>query len=169
MSQATITTRPVPGDTAELELTRERGRQAVNAFLETVHPLGGVPGWNACFGARYRDDLVAVLVLSRPTARHLPDDEIVEISRFGRREDRPANTGSWIIARGRTWAQLEGYGRMIAYAGVEGNTGTVYSAAGFSPVDLGEVDPSTWTHRDGREELDKYHRFRWEYPLEDRL
>lgn len=115
----------------DLELTRERDRQPVNEFLEQRHPLGSVPGWKACFGARYDDLLVAVVVLGRPVSRAADDGSELSITRFCRRDDRPDNTGSWLIAPARQWAYLEGYETLSAHAGVAGNFGDVYAAVGF--------------------------------------
>lgn len=149
----------------DLQLTRERTRQPVNEFLEQRHPLGAVAGWKACFSARYQDLIVAVLVLSRPVARHAPESEL-SITRFCRRDDRPANTGSWLIARGRKWAELEGYETLTAHAGVAGNYGTVYEAAGFECEKVETANGSGWTNRDGRQEWDDYERRKWVYYLE---
>lgn len=162
-----ISDAPTPGSVDALKLTWERERQPVNEFLEQTHPRGGVPGWKACFGARYRDMLVAVVVLSRPVARLADDGTEISISRFARRDDRPANTGSWLIARARTWARLEGFDTLSAHAGVSGNYGTTYEAAGFEldgePV---VADGDGWTsHDDDRETWDDYERRKWVCPL----
>lgn len=153
-----------PPSTDDLTLTRERERQPVNEFLEQRHPLGGVAGWKACFGARYDDLIVAIVVVGRPVARAAPDTEL-SITRFCRRDDRPANTGSWLIARARQWAYLEGYETLSAHAGVAGNHGTVYEAAGFDCVKVETADGSGWTNRDGRESWDDYERRKWVYHL----
>lgn len=156
---------PAAASVDDLRLTRERERQPVNEFLERRHPLGSVPGWKACFGARYRDYLVAVVVLGRPVARQADDGTELSITRFCRREDRPANTGSWLIARARQWAYLEGYDVLSAHAGVAGNYGTVYEASGFEqdgePV---MADGKGWlSHGDDRDTWDDYERRKWVY------
>ena len=155
------------GKLTDLTLTREQSRNAVNQFLEREHPRGGVSFWHACFGARYNDSLVACVVLERPSARMLDDGTVVELTRFGVREDRPMNTGSWLIARARDWAALEGYDRLITYAGVAGNYGTVYEAAGFECDDVSQSDGSGWTsHSEDRQTWDDYERRRWVYDLD---
>lgn len=162
-AEPTITDSPTPSSVDYLKLTRERERQPVNEFLEQNHPRGSVPGWKACFGARYKDYIVAVVVLSRPVARLADDGTEISISRFARRPDRPDNTGSWMIARARTWARLEGYDTISAHAGVSGNYGTTYEAAGFS-VDGEPVvtDGEGWTsHSEDRETWDDYERRKW--------
>lgn len=166
MPQTELTDPPSPESTAQLQPTRERSRTAVNRFLERVHPRGGVQGWFACFGARYQGHLVACVVLERPSARMLDDGSQVEITRYGIREDRPSNTGSWLLAKARQWAALEGYDRLLTYAGVAGNYGTTYEAAGFECDDVAMADGSGWTNRDNRDDWDDYERRRWVYELD---
>ena len=157
---------PTPASTCDLTLTRERSRKPVNEFLEQRHPLGSVPGWKACFSARYQDYIVAVLVLGRPVARMDDDGTEISITRFCRRDDRPANTGSWLIARARTWAALEGFDSISAHAGVAGNYGTVYEAAGFECGEATLADGQGWQNREGRKSWDDYERRKWTYELD---
>lgn len=159
---------PTPSSVDDLTLTRERSRQPVNAFLEHRHPLGAVPGWKACFSARYKDSIVALVVLGRPVARMADDGSELSITRFCRRDDRPANTGSWLIARARNWAALEGYDTLSAHSGVAGNYGTVYEAAGFECADVTMADGKGWLSQgDDRDTWDDYERRKWVYELSD--
>ena len=167
VTDAELVDPPTPASVSDLTLSRERSRKQVNLFLERVHPRGGVTGWKACFGARFEGYLVACLVLERPSARHADDGTRVEISRYGIREDRPANTGSWLIARARRWAALEGYAEIITYAGVAGNKGVTYAASGFECVDTTVADGSGWlTQGDDRDTWDDYERRKWVYKLD---
>lgn len=153
---------PSPASLNDLELVRERKRKRVSAFLEQRHPRGSVSGWKACFSARYRDCIVAVVVIGRPVARLADDGTELSITRFCHRDDRPDNTGSWLIARARYWVRLEGYETLSAHAGVAGNYGTVYEAAGFDCVDVSMADGSGWqTRGDGREIWDDYECRKW--------
>jgi len=162
MTDAQLTDPPSPASVADLTLTRERSRDRVSRFLERNHPRGEVPGWLACFGARYRGHLVGCVIVGRPSARQYDDGTRAELTRLGIREDRPANLGSWLIARARQWCELEGYDQFIAYAGVAGNYGTVYEAAGFRCDDVTQADGSGWTSHDGeRETWADYERRRW--------
>jgi len=161
-----LTSPPSPASLKDLELTRERGRKEVNNFLERNHPQGDVPGWLACFGARYQGHLVGCVVVGRPVARNLDNGDVIEIRRIGIREDRPANMASWLVARSRKWAALEGYERMITYAGVAGNYGTVYEAAGFTCDQTTSADGSGWTNRKERDNWEDYERRRWSYELD---
>lgn len=155
-----------PSSVSDLRMCRERSRTDINAFLEdreVDHKLGSVPGWKAAFGARYRNKLIAVCVLGRPVARQIDAESVVSITRFATRPCRPANTGSWLIARARDWARLEGYEKVIAYAGVAGNYGTIYEAAGFELVRVDQARGDGWTNRDGRTEFCDYKRRKWKY------
>jgi len=70
-----------------------------------------------------------------------------------------------LIAHARQWAALEGYQRLIAYAGVADNYGTVYSAAGFELDSVDQADGNSWQYREDRESWDDYTRHKWTYDL----
>ena len=155
-----------PSSVAHLKLHRERSRNEVNEFLESKsvdHHLGSVPGWKAAFGARFDDELIAICILGRPVARQIDADQVVSITRFAARPSRPANTGSWLIARARHWARLEGYHKIIAYAGVAGNYGTIYEAAGFELKDEVVSQGDGWNTRENRRIVSDFTRRKWEY------
>lgn len=78
-TQGRVGAPPTPKSVTDLNLTRERKKAPVDEFLERGHPLGSVPGWKACFGARYRDHLVAVVVVGRPVSFPAPQN----LTRFG--------------------------------------------------------------------------------------
>lgn len=159
--EGAISRPPTPKSITDCDLVRERTKRPIDEFLEQRHPLGSVTGWKACFSARYRDFIVALVILGRPVAR-MADDSEISITRLCCRDDRPANTGSWLIARARHWATLEGYETISAHAGVAGNYGTVYSAVGFECVDTTVADGSGWLrHGDDRETWDDYERRKW--------
>jgi hypothetical protein len=122
--------------------------------------------WHACFGARYDGHLVAAIVLERPSSRHLDDGTRIEITRYGIREDRPANTASWLIAPARRWAALEGFEEVVTYAGVAGNRGIAYDAAGFECDDITAADGGGWETRSDRDSWQDYQRRRWRYELD---
>ena len=167
MTDAALIKPPTPGSVTDLSLSREKSHTQINRFLERVHPRGSVAGWKACFGARYEGYLVACIVLGRPSARHADDGTRLEITRFGIRDDRPANTGSWLIARARQWAALEGYNELITYAGVAGNIGTTYAAAGFECVDKTISDGKGWLSQgNDRDTWEDYERRKWLYELD---
>lgn len=159
---------PTASSVNHLTLSRERKKKPVNEFISTFHELNPLHLWKACFAARYRGHLVAVVILKRPASPHLDDGSRISISRFATRPDRPMNTGSWLIAKARNWAVLEGYDEMIAYAGVAGNRGVVYSATGFECEN--DDNPSRgggdgWTNRGGRESYPEYEKRKWTYNL----
>lgn len=159
---------PSPPSVNNLTLSRERTRKPVNVFLSEFHELQPLHFWNACFAARYRGHIVGVVVLKRPAAPAEDDGRTLSIARFATRPDRPDNTGSWLIAKARKWAALEGHDRLLAYAGVNDNRGVVYSAAGFECVNDDDPDQGGgdgWTNRDGRTEYDEYEKRKWVYDL----
>jgi len=162
--------KPLPDSVSDLRLTRERSRIEINDFLESErvnHKLGGIPGWKAAFGARYESTLIAVCGLGRPVARMVDADEEISITRYGSRPERPSNTGSWLIARARKWAFLEGYQRISAHAGVAGNDGTIYAAAGFELVREEKAQGDSWQSREDRSAVDDFIRRKWIYHLRD--
>ncbi|RLM94306.1 XF1762 family protein [Haloarcula sp. Atlit-7R] len=154
----------------DLTLIRERSKKPVDLFLEEHHYLGSIQGWKACFGARYQGHLVAVCVLGRPANPDVDDGTNIYITRLAARPDRPQNTGSWLIARAREWAALEDYDTIIALAGIAGNPGTVYRAAGFTcenfeNPDIGGGD--SWQSREGRQAYEEYNKRRWTCDLKN--
>lgn len=160
-----------PSTTEPLSFHRIRTRREVNQFLE--HPLvghqrGGVVGWKACFGARYRGDLVAIAILSRPSARHADDGATVELSRFASHPLRPPNTGSWVLAKARDWAQLEGFESLISYAGVAGNDGILYQALGLDAENSTTIaNGQGWGNRADRDSWGDYERRKYAQRLRD--
>lgn len=160
---------PTPDAVGDLTLCRERNRTEINEFMESEvvdHQLGSVPGWKAAFGARYNGKLVAVCILSRPVAREIDADQTISISRFAALPTRPPNTGSWLIARAREWARLEGYENLIAYAGVAGNYGTIYEATGFELIKEEEARGDGWNTRENRRTVSDFIRRKWKYDLD---
>jgi hypothetical protein len=165
-TESGLVTQPSAASVDDLELTRERERQPVNEFLRQRHPLGDVPGWKACFGARYDNSIVAIVILGRPVSRVADDGTELSVTRFCRRDDRPDNTGSWLLARARRWAELEGYDTLSAHAGVAGNYGTVYEAAGAECRDVTMADGKGWlTQGEDRDTWDDYERRKWVFDL----
>lgn len=160
---------PKPTSVSDLDLCRERSRKEINEFLDSNivnHQLGSVPGWKAAFGARYHGELIAVCILGRPVARHIDHKNVISISRFATIPTRPANTGSWLIARSREWARLEGFQKMIAYAGVAGNYGTIYEAAGFELAKTDEASGDNWNSRENRKTVSDFIRRKWDCRLD---
>lgn len=143
-----------PGDLTVEKVEGRGSRRLVNAFLEgaddglVFHELGGVASWKAAFVARYNSEIVSVAVLHHyhPST----NGEEIAITRLANHESAPANTSTWLIARVRKWAERSGgYDRIATYAGVGGNDGICYRAAGFEAVgDATEVSGTAWTGDD---------------------
>ena len=164
-NQETLGNQVAADSVDDLEVTRERTKQPIDAFIESWHSLDPVPGWKAAFGARYQDRLVAVIIIGRPVSRVVDDGSELSITRYARRDDRPDNTGSWLIARVKPWVKLEGYDTLSAHAGIAGNYGTVYEAAGAECVKVDKAKGDGWSNRDNRDEWDDYERRKWVWNL----
>ena len=168
---------PAPPSCSALTVRQVSGagsRTRINRFLEggpdglVDHSLGGVHVWKAAFAAEYQGETIAALVLSTPASPHANPDEELVISRLACHPVRPQNTSSWFIARVRDWAREQGFQRLIAFAGVGGNDGTCYEAAGFSHQETVWADGSGWTNRGGRQEVAsgrRWRRSKWVYDL----
>lgn len=145
--------RVAPDNPSELTFEKIEGagsRKEVNNFLEgasdglVFHELGGVSSWKAAFVARYDGAIVSAIVLHHyhPST----NGEELAITRLANHASAPANTSTWMIARARDWAERAGYDRLATYAGVGGNSGTCYRAAGFEAVGEPEVvTGKSWT------------------------
>jgi hypothetical protein len=152
-------------DELSFEKIEGRGsRKTVNAFLtgyedgHVDHACGGVHHWKAAFVARYEGHIVGAIVLAPPQNGVLAagGEEIV-ISRIACHPVRPENTATWLIAHARDWAERTGYNRVSALAGVDGNRGLCYEAAGFDLDDEGAgyvgSDANKWHRRRYVDEL----------------
>ena len=168
---------PKPASCGALSINQVSGkgsRTRINEFLEggsdglVDHSLGGVHVWKAAFVATYQGHTIAALVLANPASPNANADEELVISRLACHPARPHNTSSWFIARAREWANFQGYKRLVAYAGVGGNDGTCYDAAGFDHESTVWADGGGWTNREGREEVvggKQWRRAKWVYDL----
>ena len=159
--------------TGHLSLRAERGsrvRERVNGFLKHPdvayqHDPVTTP-FRIALTATYQEREVAMAVLGRPRGRHNADGRTVELYRFAAHPDRPANTGSWLLSRCCAWSRLEGYDRLLTYAGVQnGNEGTMYQAAGFELLGTTIADRSDWHSREGRAGGGRYRKCRYRYVL----
>ena len=167
--------------TSHLSLRAERGsgaRARVNGFLK--HPAVAyrhdpvTKPFRIALTATYRGRETAMAVLGRPSGRHNADGRTVELYRFAAHPDRPANTGSWLLSHCCAWSRLEGYDRLLTYAGVQNdNEGTMYQAAGFELMDTTTADRSEWQSREGRTGGGTYQKRRYQrvlasHPIEAR-
>ena len=172
--QSSVPSPPSCGALSISQISGAGSRTQINEFLEggpdglVDHSLGGVHVWKAAFVATYQGHTIAALVLANPASPHANADEELVISRLACHPARPHNTSSWFIARARKWAQFQGYKRLVAYAGVSGNGGTCYEAAGFNHESTVWADGSGWTNREGRDEIangQQWRRSKWVYEI----
>lgn len=123
-------------DVTDLSFHREFSLEPVQTFLN--HPLvdhdrGGTNIHIASFTARYRGDIVAVATLENPNSRYRDNGTTVQLSRYAAHPNRPPNTASWLLSRVFTWARLNGFARLLTYAGQSyDNTGQIYKALGLT-------------------------------------
>jgi hypothetical protein len=169
--------RVAPDSPTDLSFERMSGRGSrteVNNFLEggddglVNHELGGVSSWKTAFVARHDDAIVSAIVLHH----YHPSTNGVEIAitRVANHPSAPKNTSSWVVARAREWAKEAGYERIATYAGVGGNAGVCYQAAGFEkagePV---EVDGKNWSDdHHGSDESSSWTKQKYVYEFERR-
>lgn len=178
-----------PRKASRLDWERTRDLSFTNTFLDrpalVSHDLGSTNFPVAIFHARSPVDgsVVGTVVLKKPSSRALDDWEDggphnggtgtrIEVARLATRVDRPANTASWMLARAARWADQQGFDVIQAYAGMAGNRGTCYDAAGF---DVQKEDPDArgddWNSADSRDgrvtvaDGGDWHRRRWERGL----
>jgi hypothetical protein len=140
---------PDPNHVSNLSFKKIDGRgsrKTVNAFLEGYedghvdHTCGGVHHWKAAFVALYEGHIIGAIVLAPPQNGVLAAErEEIVISRIACHPVRPENASTWLISHARNWVERSGYSRISALAGVGGNRGTCYEAAGFD-LDTEEAD-----------------------------
>lgn len=173
--RSSVPSPPSCGALSISQVSGEGSRGQINEFLEggpdglVDHSLGGVHVWKAAFVATYQGHTISALVLANPASPNANADEELVISRLACHPARPHNTSSWFIARAREWAQFQGFSRLVAYAGVGGNDGTCYEAAGFDHESTVWADGSGWTNREGRGKVadgGQWRRAKWVYDLD---
>jgi len=100
-----------------------------------------------CYGAAHEGDVFAVAAWSNPVARCLDQHAILELRRFAIAPDAPKNTGSRMLAwmardiRSR-WPHVT---TLISYQDCDEHSGTIYRAAGWVPVEVGQG--GAWSNR----------------------
>jgi hypothetical protein len=132
------------------------------AFVECHHrhsrpPQGGL----FAIGAATGDQVVGVVIVGRPVARHMADGWTAEVTRCC--TDGAGNACSLLYAAAWRAARAMGYRRLITYT-LATERGTSLRAAGWRVV--AEVSRRSW-HRPGRPRVDLHplqERLRWEVP-----
>jgi hypothetical protein len=130
------------------------------AYVGRVHrhhkpPQGGLFAIAAAEG----EDVVGVVIVGRPVARHLDDGFTAEVTRLA--SDGSKNACSMLYAAAWRAARAMGYQKLVTYT-LQTEPGTSLRAAGFRVV--GEVTKRSW-HTPSRPRIDqdeRQARFRWE-------
>ena len=120
------------------EITRRRFA-ALNAKWHSILPhIGAINTMRVCYGADYMGEVYAVAAWSNPVARVLHQHRIIELRRFAICPAAPRYTASRMLgwmARD-IWQRYPIVAKLISYQDTEYHTGTIYKAAGWSPVKL---------------------------------
>ncbi len=107
------------------------------------HILSGVNKFKFAFIATHNGHPYSVLTLAQPYNSDTGNgdgSEVLYLTRLCNHPHAPKNTSSWMIGKARRYVKNHtAVNRLVAIAGINNNTGTVYDAAGF---DLDSV-----THR----------------------
>jgi len=91
---------------------------------------------SVAYGAEYAGNWYAVAIWTQPIIRAVADGETIELRRLAIAEAAPKNTASRMLAvmrrlLQRKWPHLT---RAVSYLAIDVHAGTIYRAAGWSPV-----------------------------------
>jgi hypothetical protein len=143
--------------------------RTARAFVQAVHRHHGPPqGHRFSIGVvNGTDELVGVVIVGRPVARHLDDGVTVEVTRVATTGER--NACSLLYGAARRAARAMGFHKAITYT-QDGETGASLRAAGWTLV--AELPPVPGWDRPGRARrslgTDHVGRSRWEVQLQGR-
>jgi hypothetical protein len=119
-----------------------------------------VQKWVHAFTATHDESPYSIAVLGQPYNSDTGEgtgEHTVYLTRLCNHPCAPKNTSSWFIARIRDWLrQNTNVEELIALAGIGGNEGTVYKAAGMTQTGVREVTHprmGNWERRRYVEEL----------------
>lgn len=130
------------------------------AFVESHHRHSRAPqGGLFAIGAAMAGEVVGVVIVGRPVARHMADGWTAEVTRLA--TDGSRNACSLLYAAAWRAARSMGYRRLITYT-LATEPGTSLRAAGWQMV--AEVPRRSWD-RPGRPRVDLHplqERLRWE-------
>lgn len=99
-----------------------------------------------CYGAFYQGIIYAVAIWSLPIAKKLNFQGIYELRRFAIAPDAPRNTASWMLA---VMSKLIKESKpdivtIISYQDTSMHDGTIYRAAGWTPIPQKEGHGKGW-------------------------
>lgn len=111
------------------------------AFIETYHRHHKPPqGFRFCIAANDGAQVVGVVVVGRPVARHLDDTWTAEVTRLC--TDGTPHAASMLYAAAWRAARAMGYRRLITYI-LKDETGTSLRAAGWRLI--GQAGGGSWS------------------------
>jgi len=101
-----------------------------------------------CFGAEGDNILYAVAIWDHPVARHLPQQEWLELRRLAVAPDAPRYTPSWMLGvmTRRIRTLYPHVVMLVSYQDTEVHTGTIYRAAGWVPTRCIDRPSASWSN-----------------------
>lgn len=137
----------IPISPLQFEISEIPKQQAceLNAMWHSVLPEIPVFHVQHAYAAIFKNTVYAVALWGRPVARTICDKGWLELRRMAIAPDAPKNTASRMLS---VMARLLKKGRsdivkFISYQDTEHHRGTIYKAAGWSPVDMSS-SPINW-------------------------
>lgn len=120
-----------------------------------------------CFGAEFDGLWYATAIWSNPVARHLPQQEWLELRRLAIAPDAPRNTASRMLAIMTLLICQERpeITTMVSYQDTEVHTGGIYKAAGWTKTLLSDGDEWDRPNRSRPKAQSAAKKQRWEKQL----
>jgi hypothetical protein len=138
-----------------------------HSVLPKIGDPNGVINVMPCFAATFQDRVFAVAIWSHPVSRELPQKTWLELRRMAICDERPENTGSWMLGVMRRLLckerpELE---NLISYQDLGSHAGTIYRAAGWKPTVIKKFKPWSNATRKRPPSQSTSDKQRWEYNL----
>ena len=165
----------IPTSTLQLRVYEASARkcQQLNRTWHSILPethLGNLVGntRSVFYTAQFEDIYYAAAMWTTPIAANRLTDgwNALELRRFAIAPDAPKNSGSWMLGvmTNLIRKRYPSVNRLISYQATEHHRGTIYKAAGWTPV--AESDYTVWHEGRNRAEAQtKSSKVRWEKAL----
>jgi hypothetical protein len=136
-----------PTSPLQLHFERIPNKTAVKANQEWHSILPSIPVFHVqiAYGAFYEERLYAVALWGRPVARTICGLGYLELRRMAINSDAPKNTASRMLAwMAKNIVRIRpDIVKLISYQDTSHHKGTIYKAAGWTPVDR-SASPVNW-------------------------